>query len=134
MIDSEKQNLLKSTIRKYYDFSAADPIGESLVFRIETFEHYPDQYFDAMAKELDSLGFLAFTNAGTDNEIVVVRRPELSNDLKLKVFLFIATVASVFYFGYTYQVSYSGLNNPLENIDYDLVFFCPSDFCNYCGA
>ena len=123
MIDSEKQNLLKSTIRKYYDFSAADPIGESLVFRIETFEHYPDQYFDAMAKELDSLGFLAFTNAGTDNEIVVVRRPELSNDLKLKVFLFIATVASVFYFGYTYQVSYSGLNNPLENIAYDLVFF-----------
>jgi membrane-associated protease RseP (regulator of RpoE activity) len=123
MIDSEKQNLLKSAIGKYYEFSAVDLIGESLVFRIETFDHYPEQYFDAMVKELDKLGFLAFTNAGTDNEIVVVRRPELSNNLKMKVILFIATVASVFYFGYTYQVSYSGLNNPLENIAYDLVFF-----------
>lgn len=125
MIDRKEQSTLQEIISKYYEFSSTQVTEDSITFRVPTFHLQPDQNFGQLVKELDKQGYLAFTSTSDLDEIIIIRKPpsRVRNENKIKIILFIATLISILYFGYTYQESYQGYSNPLGNLATSLVFY-----------
>lgn len=125
MIDKNEQSRLQEIFSKYYEFSSTKLTEDSLSFRVPTFHLQPEQNFVKLAGELESIGYLTFTSTGEVDEIVVMKKPvsRVRDINKIKLVLFVATLASILYFGYTYQESYQGYSNPLGNIATTLLFY-----------
>lgn len=125
MLDKAEQKRLHDVVKKYYGISSEEHKGETVVFRVPTFNNEPEQNFIRLTKELDSLGFLTFTSTGDVDEIIVMEKPVTKNKLvnRLKLALFIGTLVSLLYFGYVYQSSYQGIKAPLQNFLTSLLFY-----------
>lgn len=125
MLENGEQKKLHDVVKNYYEISSEEHKGESIVFRVPTFHLEPEQNFNRLSRELEALGYLTFTSTGEVDEIIVMSKPDTKSnrDTKIKLLLFIGTLLSVLYFGYTYQVSYQGLNNPLQNLATSLLFY-----------
>lgn len=125
MIDKKEQSRLQEIVSKYYDFSSTQFSEDSISFRVPTFHLQPEQNFSKLTNELDALGFLTFTKQSDVDEIVIMEKPatRARDNNKIKLALFLATLLSMLYFGYTYQESYQGYSNPLGNLATSLLFY-----------
>ena len=125
MLDKSDQERLHEVVKKYYGISSEEHKGETVVFRVPTFNDEPEQNFIKLTRELDRMGFLTFTSTGEVDEIIVMEKPSSKNKLvnRIKLALFIATLLSLLYFGYIYQSSYQGIKDPIHNFLTSLLFY-----------
>lgn len=125
MNDRAQKDKLAKIVRKYYEYSSMEENGDSTVFRVPTFHLEPEQNFNLLSKDMEKLGFLTFTRSSDIDELIVMPKPPVRsrNDTRIKLALFIATLASVLYFGYTYQISYEGSGNLIGSFLSSLLFY-----------
>lgn len=125
MIEREEQKKLEEIVTQYFEFSSLEVTGESVTFRVPSFHFQPEQNFNLLSRELDKQGYLTFTSTGDVDEIIVMPKPPSrgKRESRIKLVLFIVTVLSILYFGYTYQVSYQGLSNPVGSFLSSLLFY-----------
>ena len=125
MIEKEEQKELEDIVKKYYEFTSLEKSGDSVTFRVPTFHLQPEQNFSLLSRDLDKKGYLTFTSTGDVDEIIVMPKPpdREKNDGRIKLALFVATLLSILYFGYTYQVSYEGSSDPIGSFLNSLIFF-----------
>lgn len=125
MLDREDQKRIHDIIKGFYEISSEEITDESVIFRVPTFHLETEDHFNNLSRELEKMGFLAFTSTGEIGEIIVVEKPKTKDkrDNRIKLVLFIATLLSLLYFGYTYQASYHGSNDFLQNFATSLIFY-----------
>lgn len=125
MTGRAEEGSIDDTVRKYYEISSTEEKGDSTTFRVPSFHLQPESNFSRLSAELDRMGYLCFTSTGDVDEIIVMPKPETKekNDSRIKIALFIVTIISMLYFGYSYQASYGGGNNPVLNFLTSLVFY-----------
>ncbi len=125
MVNREEQVRLHDIVKEYYEISSEENRGESIAFRVPSFHLESEQNFNRLSRELDKLGFLTFTSTGEVDEIIIMPKPQphRKRDNRIKLILLVATILSLMYFGYIYQVSYQGQNGVIQNFLTSLVFY-----------
>lgn len=125
MIDQDEQAKLQDIVSKYFEFTSVEVTEDTFTLRVPTFELQPEQNFGLLSRELEKLGYLTFTSNGNIDEIIIMRKPQSHkrNVNRLSIILLIATLLSILYFGYNYQVSYQGTDNIISNIATSLLFY-----------
>ncbi len=125
MIDREEQKRIHDIVEAYYEISSEENKGESIAFRTPSFHLEPENNFNRLSRELDKEEYLSFTSTGDVDEIIVMAKPHPQNkrDNRIKIILMAVTLLSLVYFGYTYQSSYNGNHDPLQNFLSSLLFY-----------
>ena len=121
---SEKEKV-GNIVGRYFEYTSIEESGESYIFRVPTFHLVPEHNFNLLSRELEKNGYIIFTRKGDIDEFIVMQKPEKSsrNDNRIKIAMFIATLVSVLYFGYTYQISYEGSSDPVQSFLTSLLFY-----------
>ncbi len=125
MTDQEERKLILDTVSRYYEFTSYEVGEDTFTLRVPEFHLQPDHNFTRLSKELDKLGFLAFTDASDVDEIIVMRKPntQKKTDSRIKFALLAATIGSAIYYGYQYQASYQGSADFLNSLATSLIFY-----------
>ena len=120
---SESIDGIKAAVAKYYDISSISELDGSVVIKTQNLDDYPEEYFDRLVRDMESMGYIAFTNGSSSDEIIIIDKPRQSDSKFLKLLLFAASLVSTAYFGVVYQTSYFPESGLAGNIFSGIIFF-----------
>ncbi|EQB71251.1 MAG: membrane-associated Zn-dependent protease 1 [Thermoplasmatales archaeon A-plasma] len=120
---NESINAIRNVVARYYDISSINELEDSVVIKTQNLDDYPEEYFDRLVRDLEALGYIAFTNGSSSDEIIIIDRPRQSGNKFLKLLLLAASLVSTAYFGIVYQASYFPESGLAGNIFSGIIFF-----------
>lgn len=111
----------------YFAFSPEDVSKDSAVLILHDRDKLDLSTFRKFSNEIENIGFTAFTGNEYSYRVYVGRKSTAPKrtlfSKKIKLILFFLSILTVFYAGYSYQVSFSGQSNVVYDISYIFVFF-----------
>ena len=120
---SESIDGIKAAVARYYDISSISELDDSVVIKTQNLDDYPEEYFDRLVRDLEAMGYIAFTNGSLSDEIIIIDKPRQSDNKFLKLLLLAASLVSTAYFGVVYQTSYFPASGLAGNIFSGIIFF-----------
>ena len=116
-----------SIASSYFAISTEDVSDDSAVLILKDREKADLETFRKFLSKIEKLGFTAFTGNEYSYRIYVSRKSHGSKkslfSKRIKLVLFLLSIITVFYAGYSYQVSFTGETSVVYNISYVFVFF-----------
>ena len=114
---------IEKIVSRYYDVSSVTESGDTISVRTTNLDLAPEENFDRMIRDLESSGYVAFTDRNLSDEIEIIRIPDTNKRNWIKLIMAAATLGSIIYYGYIYQSSYSGSSSIASNVFSSLIFF-----------
>ena len=116
-----------SIASSYFKFSTEDISDDSAILMLKDREKGDLETFRKFLNEIEKLGFTAFTGNEYSYRIYVSRKQygpkKTLFSKRIKLVLFLLSIITVFYAGYSYQVSFTVQTSVAYNLSYVFVFF-----------
>lgn len=124
MLDGKQRDKLLAAISSFYKFRIEEESDEAFIMIVENFSAYPEEHFTRFVNKIGTLGFVAFTGPdGSERVYLVNKKIEKGRSRLLKGILIIASIITIIYTGFAYQISYSGNTSIAQGLPTVVVLF-----------
>lgn len=126
MITRQDSDAIRKIISSAYKIKQTDENSYPSSYRVEGFSLTPEDTFQKVVDDLLAIGFIAFTDENVPDTIYVISSSNSEDREMIRFALFMLTIGSVIYAGYSYSRQYFSAMSSVLLFGYSsLLFFLP---------